>query len=214
MESCCSIAYQGTFDDKRAKKELKEYEESGVKGNSQALHQLLKSLNLKEKSMLEIGGGIGSLIFESFKSGLRRAQYVDISEAYFHTFKAATKTRKLEDKVEMHLGDFVALEEKVDKVDLVVLDKVICCYEDYQGLVQNSTAKAGQWYAITIPKDSWWMKIVFSFFILIKKLKKDLFRPYIHKHQLIFEQIHKAGFQMKEERKNFMWKSFLFERIQ
>ena len=213
MESCCNIAYQGTFDDKRAKKELKDYEASGVKGNSRPLHQLLQSLNLKEKSMLEIGGGIGSLIFESFKSGLKQAQYVDISEAYFHTFKSAIKARNLEDNVAMHLGDFVELKEKVPKVELVVLDKVICCYKDYEALVLNLTAKAGKWYAITIPKDSWWMKLLFSFFILIKKLKKDLFRPYIHEHRLIFDQIQKAGFRKVDEKKTLLWKSFLFERI-
>ncbi|MEM6801714.1 MAG: hypothetical protein AAF696_09950 [Bacteroidota bacterium] len=213
MESCCNTTYQGTFDDKRAKKELKEYEASGIKENSQALYQLLQLLDLRDKSMLEIGGGIGSLIFESFTLGLKTAQYVDISEAYFHTFKSALKARNLEDKVAIHLGDFVVLEEKVQKADLVVLDKVICCYEDYEALVQNSTAKAASWYAITIPKDSWWIKILFSYFIFLKRLKKDFFRPYIHKHRLIFDQIHKAGFQLKEERKNFMWKSFLFERI-
>ena len=41
---------------------------------------------------------------------------------------------------------------RVPSADVVVLDKVICCYPDMPALVQASAAKARRLYAIVVPE--------------------------------------------------------------
>ena len=212
MDTCCNNSYQDTFDHKRAHKEWKEYEKSGVKANSRPLMDLIRSVDLKAGSMLEIGGGIGALIFESFKLGLAKANYVDISQAYSDTFITALKEKGLREKVEPRLGDFVELSPEIPQVDLVVLDKVICCYENYEELIKASTAKSSQWYAITIPRDTWWVKLVHGFGNVFRKLQKNPFKSFIHAHQDIFSVLEKEGFSLRKEKKRREWQSFLLER--
>lgn len=213
MDTCCNTSYQDTFDHKRAQKELKAYEKSGVKANSRPLMELISSVDLKEASMLEIGGGIGSLIFESFKLGLSKANYVDISQAYSDTFIAALEEKGLSEKVEPRLGDFVDLSKEISQVDLVVLDKVICCYENYAELIRASTSKSRKWYAITIPRDKWWVKMVHGFDNILRNLKKNPFQSFIHAHEDIFEVLEKEGFSIRKDKKRREWQSFLLERI-
>ena len=212
MDSCCNSSYQNTFDHKRAQKELKAYEQTGVKANSRPLMDLIRSVDLRDSSMLEIGGGIGSLIFESFKLGLQKARYVDISKAYSDTFITALKEKGLTEKVDPRLGDFVELSADIPQVDLVVLDKVICCYENYEKLIQLSTSKSVKWYAITIPRDTWWVKMVHSFGNILRKLNKNPFQSFIHAHQDIFAVLEKEGFHIRKEKKRREWQSFLLER--
>ncbi len=50
-------------------------------------------------------------------------------------------------------GDFMTLDERIDNADICLLDKVVCCYPDAQGLVQKSLAKTKQVYGLTYPRD-------------------------------------------------------------
>lgn len=214
MNDCCNLSYQDTFDHKRAQKELADYKKKGVKANSQPLLRLIQPLPLKDTRVLEIGGGIGALVFESFKQGIQQAICIDISKAYADTFLTESKERGLENKVEHHIGDFLEHSDKATEVDLVILDKVICCYEDYVELIHASSAKAKRWYAFTLPRDTFWVKIMNTISIRLKRLKGDSFTSYIHPISTIKELLTKAGFEEIESRNRWGWKSMLFERVQ
>lgn len=212
MENCCNLAYQDTFDHKRAKKELADYKKKGVKANSQPLLKLIQNLPLKDAEVLEIGGGIGALVFESFKRGIQRAFCIDISKAYADTFLTESKEKGLEDKIEHYLGDFLEHSDKTPQVDLVILDKVICCYEDYVELINTSSAKAKQWYAFTLPQNNLVVKIGHALSMAVKRLKGDPFTSYIHPISTIKELLKNAGFEEIASSNRRGWKSMLFEK--
>lgn len=212
MNDCCNLSYQDTFDLKRAQKELADYKEKGVKANSRPLLSLIQNLSLKDAHLLEIGGGVGALVFESFKRGIQRAICIDISKGYADTFLDESKARGLENQIEHHLGDFLEHSDKATEVDLVILDKVICCYEDYVELVKKSSAKSNRWYAITLPRDTFWVKIMNALSIKLKRLKGDSFTSYIHPISSINEILSHAGFEEKESINRWGWKSILFEK--
>ena len=111
MDSCCKEKYQNVFDAAGAKKEMADYLAKGVKKSSRPLAETLKSLPLKDCTLLDIGAGIGALIFESFEKGLRKATYVDIAEAYRQIFLQEVEKRALEAKVSSQSGDFVELHQ-------------------------------------------------------------------------------------------------------
>ena len=46
----------------------------------------------------------------------------------------------------------------IDQADLVVLDKVICCYPDFHTQIGSAATKAEKWIAYSLPVDIWWVK--------------------------------------------------------
>ena len=57
------------------------------------------------------------------------------------------------------MGNFVDLEEDIPSADMVVLDRVICCNADMEGLVTASTRQTQRIYVLTYPRRTWWMRV-------------------------------------------------------
>ncbi len=210
MSDCCATRYDDKFDLERAQTELEEYLRTGIKKSSRPLMNLLQKLPLEGKTLLDIGGGIGSIDFELFKRGLTQTTYIDISRAYTDTFIAEAKRRNIMDNCRVIKGDFPILAPLINRADLVVLDKVICCYDDYVDLVSSSIGKADKWYAYTIPRDNWWVKVGQKFDGWARSFRGDRFRTYIHPVRKIERLIQKAGFKKIDQRFQREWLSVVF----
>ena len=212
MENCCHPTYQKVFDDKVARKELKSYLKKGVKKSTRPLLDSLTDLDIESSSLLDIGGGIGVISFELFKRGLAHSTQVDISKAYLQTFEAEAQSRNLSEKVNTYLGDFVDHADEIPMVDLVTLDKVICCYEFHEDLIKNSVAKARRWYAYTLPKDAWWVRWGNRIGYKIVRLFGIKFQSFVHPVDEIEQWVREAGFRKIESRTRIMWMTVLFEK--
>ena len=212
-QDCCQKMYDDFFGQKMAQKQLKWYLKKGVRKNSKPIIESLKKLPLKGQSLLDIGGGVGQITFELEKAGVDKVTHVDLSSAYLKTFLEEVEKRNMADRVETMLGDFVDLHEEVTASDLVTLDKVICCYEDYEHLIDYSSAKAKRWYAYTVPRDVWWVKAFQRMGVIIQKIRKDPFRPYFHPVAQIEARLENAGFKKIDQRFKREWMTCVFERV-
>jgi len=211
-QDCCKPIYDGFFDQKVADKQLRRYLKKGVKRNTRPLVNALKKLPLQDRSLLDIGGGVGEIPFELDKKGIDQISHVDLSTAYSNAFFSEVKKRDMTDRVKRYQGDFVDLHDQLEPADVVTLDKVICCYEDYKHLVDYSSAKAQKWYAYTVPRDVWWVKAVQQLGVLIQKIRRDPFRPYVHSTQKIEERLQRAGFKKIHQSYQLQWMTSVFER--
>ena len=213
MSSCCQTNYNSTFDDPLAKKELNNYLKKGVKKTSQPIVKILGQIDIKNKTLLDIGGGVGVISFELFKRGLAHSTQVDFSKSYIKTFIKEAHSRFSTDKAEALLGDFTKIHKDVPNADLVTLDKVICCYPDFEKLIQRSIVKANKWYAYTLPRDIWWVKFVQSFERVIRIFKPNLVQTFVHSEAEIEMLIEAAGFKKIDQRYQREWSTVLFEKI-
>ncbi|PHN05960.1 methyltransferase domain-containing protein [Flavilitoribacter nigricans] len=213
MDSCCNQAYQQTFDDASAAKEMKDYLAGGVKKSSRPFLAVLQQLPLRGRTQLDIGAGIGAMILESFNRGLATATYVDIAAGYRQTFLQEATNRELTGQIDAKLGDFTELHATVDPADLVTLDKVICCYEDYEGLVRHSLSKARRWYVYSIPREVWWVRLVHVVVEKIRKIRGGQFRSFIHPAGKIEAMVEAAGFKMIAMQRRREWEVKAFERV-
>ncbi len=212
-QDCCKKMYDGFFDQKVANRQLEHYLRKGVKGNTRPLVNALKKLSLKGYSLLDIGGGVGEIVFELDKKGIDRISHVDLSTAYANAFLSEVKKRDMADRVTTFQGDFVDLHAEIGQADVVTLDKVICCYEDFEHLVDYSAAKARKIYAYTIPRDAWWVKVGLQLGLLIQKLRRDPFRPFVHPVEKIEERLERAGLRKVHESKRLIWMTSVYERL-
>jgi 2-polyprenyl-3-methyl-5-hydroxy-6-metoxy-1,4-benzoquinol methylase len=202
------------FDAAKASQDLDDYLRTGYKKSSRPLFRLLDKLAVGGLNLLDIGGGIGAIPFELFNRGLARATHYDISPAYVQTFLAEASRRGLVDKVTSVEGDFTTLHENVPDADIVTLDKVICCYPDFESLVRHSSEKAGHWYVISLPREHWLVRIGMLIDYWLQKWRTGkAFRTYFHPVSKIIDQLERTGFRRREQVFQREWTALLFERI-
>ncbi len=212
--SCCNHQlYDAAFDAKKAQADLAEYLKTGVKKTSRPFLETLQSLPLEGHALLDVGGGIGAVTFELLlNKGISKATHVEISKAYAEVFKAEAERRSLTEKVESILGNFPDLENQIQEADLVMLDKVICCYKDYEELVEASVRKARKWYVYSVPRDVWWVRLGLWVEVRIDRMKGRHFEAYIHSIEGIESIITAAGFRKKEVKFQREWRIAVFEK--
>lgn len=64
------------------------------------------------------------------------------------------------ERVEYRRGDFIDLAPEIPQVDVVTLDKVICCYPAMEALVERSAARAARLYAAVYPRNAAYIRVV------------------------------------------------------
>src|SRR5207237_1372096 len=85
--------------------------------------------------LLDIGSGIGALTFELLERGLTSAVGVDLSPAHVETATEEAVRRGRSESTEFLQGDFLDLAGRLSPVDITALDRVVCCYPDYEPLL-------------------------------------------------------------------------------
>ena len=215
LEQCpgCNQNYDGIFNHKMAKNLLKKYKRRGVRKSSRQLVNKLKEYHWKGASLLDIGGGIGVLFFELVPKGMERVLNIDISQAFNTVFQQEAKDRGVEKRIAFKVGDFLNFKDELGTYDLVTLDKVICCYPDYKGLVEHSVQKAARFYAYVIPRDTWWVKVVHAIGQGLMDLFQQKFRTYIHPSQAIEHIVLGHGFKKIYEVPHREWMTVVYEKI-
>ena len=192
---------------------LRTTEQAVPKKSSLPLINFLKLLDLKDATVLDIGSGVGVVILELIDRGIRHAAYNDFSTAYSEAFQEEARKREIDNQIEFYIGDFLETHQNIQQADLVSLDKAICCYKDYEGLVTLSVKKAKKWYVYSVPQDVWWVKLVHSVEQIIRWIKRNPFRSYVHPTQKIEAIIFENGFKKIHNHFKGEWQTVVFEKI-
>lgn len=97
------------------------------------------------------------------------------------------------------------IRDSLPDVEVTVLDKVVCCYPDADGLVHSSLAKTSRVYALTYPRDRWYVRAMMGLVALGMKIIRSDFRPYVHAPESIEKWITQAGFDKNYQNQNMVW---------
>ena len=81
---------------------------------------------------------------------MQRAVSVEAAAAYVEAARAEALRRGHGSRIEFRLGDFLTLAPELAAADLVTLDRVVCCYTDFEPLLRVSASKARRWYALSV----------------------------------------------------------------
>jgi magnesium-protoporphyrin O-methyltransferase len=180
MTNCQCQGIEIEFNTREAAQKLADYHKRGPAGTTRLLIDALQSLDLKGRTLLDVGGGIGVIQFELLESGARSAVSVDASTAYIRAARDEARRQRLEDRIEYHQGDFVALAGDIPPADIVTLDRVICCYHDMPSLVGHSAEHARQVLALVYPLDAAWVRILLVLENVFQRIKRSPFRAFVH----------------------------------
>lgn len=196
-----------------AKKDLEAYREKGASKTTQLMITLFKSIGVSNKSLLDIGGGVGAISHDLISAGLTHAVDVDASTAYLKVAKEEAEQRGHADKIQFLHGDFVQLAPEIDAADIVSLDRVVCCYPDFHALVDLSSQRARELYGLVYPRDNFLTKLaipIFNFFAF--RLWGNPFRTFVHDSKTIDNIITGNGLQQIHHKNVGFWQVRIYRR--
>jgi len=95
------------------------------------------------------------------------------------------------------------------KHDIVVLDKVMCCYPQADALIENSLRAAGSTYAFVVPFSSglrgFTARVGIGLENALRRLRRDPFRAYVHDVDRIERRVAQAGLTRVASARRFIW---------
>jgi magnesium-protoporphyrin O-methyltransferase len=208
---CCGA--DQLFDLKGAQKKLKKFKKKGPeKVTKKLIEQLSEGNEFCEKSLLDIGGGIGAIQWEFLNKGGLHSTGVDASNNYQKVAKSHAEQIGFADRVSFVFGDFVDKSKEIPQRDFVTMDKVLCCYPDYRSLLEAALKKCKEGIAISYPVQG----IVPRLFVMVEntyfKLRKIAFRTYLHSPTEIEERIKSHGFEITHKSISYPWHIQVYRR--
>lgn len=200
------------FNLKTAKKDLRRYLRRGPNKSTRLLLNEIRNDNIKGDSLLDIGGGIGSIQLELFPFGLHHSVNVDASSAYQQVSGQEAQKRGYTEHVEYYHGDFTEIASTLAPADIVTLDRVICCYPDVDKLLDKSLQKADKLYGVVFPRKNIFTRIGVRLGNLWFQIRKSDFRTYLHPFQKVDGTIQRHGFRQISHHQTILWNIMLYKK--
>lgn len=166
----------------------------------------------RDATLLEIGCGVGHLHQKLLEQGARSAVGVDLAPKMLAEAGALALERGLRDRVQYLEGDFIDLYDQIKPVNITLLDKVVCCYPDAHTLVNKSLDKTNRVYAMTYPRDRWFVRLGVKLSALLLCLIRSGFRSYVHDPESIEAWIIQRGFVKRFQEKTVCWVTQIYVR--
>ena len=210
-ERCCFDDW-ATGNARRARRKLI------AAGVTKSLLDALGPSRLEGRTVLDLGCGTGDLALAALARGATRATGVDLGPGAIEEARALARERLLEDRATFSAGD--AANVHLDPHDVVVLNRVLCCYPEVNALLDNSLPAANHIYAFTAPPSA---GLVGTFaraetrlantWYRIRAKKFHGFRVHIHDLEAVDRRVREAGFRpIVEGRRRFVWHLAIYER--
>ena len=212
MDCCGCQGAEGIFDDRQAQRDLRRYRNKGPKRTTRVLIDALTDQGIEGATLLDIGGGIGTIAHELLSDGVERATAVDASSAYLRVARTEAERRGHADRIDFRGGDFVELAGDLPQHDVVTLDRSICCYGDMPALVSASADHAGRLYGVVIPRDVWWNRVGISIVNAGLRLFGNPFRAYVHDADDIELRLEERGLERVFLRRTWIWQVAVYAR--
>jgi SAM-dependent methyltransferase len=191
-----------------------KYKEKGLTNSSGILLDLLVKNDLAGKSYLEIGCGTGFFAMETSRKGTASITGFDLSSAAIQEANGYAKELGFGDRAKFEVGDGAIVP--MPSSDIVVMDKVLCCYPDYDALLKNASDASKQMLGFIVPRDEGWMKPFMrcgaAAINLVEKLRRTGFKFYLHPLGSIHGQLVEKGFHQAEKAKSRVWLIFLYKK--
>jgi SAM-dependent methyltransferase len=215
MSCCCSTigaAAERQFSEKRATKDLAKYRTKGPGSTARLLLAGLAKAGPPHGRLLDVGSGVGALTFELLDQGMTTAVGVDLSAAYIAVAEAEAARRGRSHSTRFIQADFLDVASEVQTADVLVLDRVVCCYPDCERLLAESLQRAERCVGISYPRDLWYVRTWVGMQNLGRQLRGKPFRTFVHSASVMESLICHAGFALLSRSRTRAWCADVYVR--
>jgi len=206
MACCCGYhAAEVRFDRKRAERDLRRYRHRGSDVTTRLLLAELRRWPLEGRQLLDVGGGIGVIGTELASTNVASFTLVEASPSFLEIARREVGSRYGSRPAEFILGDFAAIASTLHDADVVTLDRVVCCYPDFEALLGGAAARARQLLALTYPRDRWFVRSIVALENFWQWLAGNAFRAFVHSPERIGAVLEAADFVRVTRRETVTW---------
>ena len=212
--SCCHHCEdsRSVFGPDRAEADLRRYRCKGPDPSTRLILEELRRLPLEGTTVLDVGGGIGVLGIELMAAGAQRVVEVEASSASLEVSQQQFSERGWGNRLQAVLGDFATLGERIEVADVVTLDRVVCCYPDYESLLGRACDHARKVLALSFPRDRWYVRASIAMENLWRRLTGNSFRAFVHSPGRLAAVMERSGLRRVAQRGTPFWVVEVYHR--
>jgi SAM-dependent methyltransferase len=206
--NCCapaSRAISAHFNTAVAEGDRRRYQASGPEKRARKLIDALERVGVRDRTILDVGAGIGVISLELLKRGAASATLADASTSYLTAARAEGQALGLTDRLQFVEGDFVDTSTSLQDADIVVMDRSVCCYPDWRPLLAAAARHARQVLALTYPRDRLGVRAVIGLENLRRRWAKNEFRTFVHPPEQLVSALEALGFRRVDRVQMFVW---------
>ncbi|MCK8609388.1 methyltransferase domain-containing protein [Agromyces sp. C10] len=210
MDECCGPShpdgYDEVFDGRFAQRVARRYGARGLSRIERRLVEFLEDAGVRGATVLEIGGGVGEMQLELLARGATRTVNVELSNGYERDAERLLSEAGVADRVTRLVGLDVAVDpEAIEPADLVVLNRVVCCYPEAERLLTAAASRARRALVFSHPRRNWVIRSRVAIENRMHRRAQVDFRSYVHRPQAMREAVRRAGFEIRDERSGLAW---------
>lgn len=214
--NCCRApnGIDEMFDERIARADARRYLRHGLPLRAQRLLDGLRdALSFQNVSSLEVGGGAGGLSVELLRQGVREATLIDASPAYVNEARRVAAECNVADRMNVHQANY-AEQSHDDSFDVIVFDRVVCCFPDWQALLVPATRQATRAIGLTYPRGAKWVSLVIRAVNLGMRAMRRTFRLQHHSPTTMLSFLEQSGFQPRVTSHRGLWEIVVATRRQ
>lgn len=206
MTSCCDPrGCDGFFTERMAHRAANRYRENGLDRTARRLVTFLEREGVTEATVLEIGGGVGEVQIELLRLGAAHALNLELSAAYEDDAARLLHEAGVGDRAHRRIHDIAADPDGVASADVVVLNRVVCCYPDYERLLGAAADHAKRLLVFSYPPRNAISRFLIGLQNLTFKLRGKEFRAFVHPPEAMFDVLEKRGFHRAYAHDPVVW---------
>jgi SAM-dependent methyltransferase len=210
-EDCCFDDWVGSWSKRVRSKPT-------AAGVTLPLLDALEEAGVRDRTVLDIGCGIGDVATQTLARGASSAVGVELSPRAVTEARRLAAERGVGDRATFLIGDGAKVE--LPESDVVVLNRVFCCYPDIENLLGRSLAAARHVYAFTAPPSNGLLGLVAkaetrlsNVWYRLRDAKFHGFRVFVHDLDRVDEALRAAGFTRRRwERRRLAWRLAVYAR--
>jgi magnesium-protoporphyrin O-methyltransferase len=213
MSGCCNPRGCDQFFSPRfARRTAERYRKRGLDKTAAQMVAFLDQEGLDGASVLEVGGGVGGIQIELLKRGALRAVNLELSPAYDEEAHRLLREAGLEGRVERRLADIAVEPEAVGPADVVVLNRVVCCYPDYERLLGAVAEHARRFVVFSYPPRNVVSRLGVAGQNLVFRMLGREFRAFAHPPAAMLAVLERRGFRRTFAHRALVWQAAGLER--
>lgn len=208
---CCN-GHDATFGEGVAQHDLRRFRRRGPPGPTRWLLDALRTQDLADARLLDVGGGVGAIPFTLFEAGIAEADAVDASPAYLAAAAEEAGRRGVEARFHPHLGDATEVAPTLPPAEVVTLDRALCCYARPGALIDATAPRAERLYGVVYPRRTLWTRLGIALANGLFRLQRSGMRVFAHDPAFLRQRIETHGFRRTHRHDGWVWRAELYRR--
>jgi magnesium-protoporphyrin O-methyltransferase len=190
------------------------YKEKGLSRSSKLLLKFILDNEVRDRSVLDLGCGAGGFSIELLRKGASNAVGFDLSPKMVSAATELAQANGFESRTKFQQGNGATSE--LPESDVVVMDKVLCCYSEWRRLLKNAIEASRGIIGFTVPKDEGITKLPFRIALKVANYfqrRRGGVLFYLHPLGAVDKILRDSGFTHRRKQGARFWLVFLYSRV-